>query len=434
MSKKAITPPDRTPTVSSSRRRLLKGAGLLGGAFALGGTATHAAQAPGALPEYTPGTVSPDERYRAQPFYGDHQAGILTPQQSALSLIAFDVLAANKADLERLFRLLSARFAFLTTGGEAPSLDPRFPPMDSGILGPKIYPDNLTMTLSVGDSLFDARFGLQPQKPRHLQRMPRFPNDSLDASLCHGDLLLQICANNADTALHALRDIIKHTPDLLAVRWRRDGFISSHAARSQGKETPINLLGFKDGTANPDTQDKPLMDKAIWVTADQNEPAWMTGGSYQAARIIPFRVEFWDRTPLHEQQTIFGRHKGTGAPLGMEKEHDVPDYSKDPEGKVIPLDAHIRLANPRTKATDDNLMLRRGYSYSLGVSNSGQLEMGLLFICYQHDLEKGFLSVQKRLNGEALEEYIRPVGGGFFFALPGVADENHYLGQALIDA
>nr|VXZ86282.1 Deferrochelatase/peroxidase EfeB precursor [Klebsiella pneumoniae] len=50
--------------------------------------------------------------------------------------------------------------------------------------------------------------------------------------------------------------------------------------------------------------------------------------------------------------------------------------------------------------------------------------MGLLFVCYQHDLEKGFLTVQKRLNGEALEEYVKPIGGGYFFVLPGVVDEN----------
>lgn len=54
----------------------------------------------------------------------------------------------------------------------------------------------------------------------------------------------------------------------------------------------------------------------------------------------------WDRTPLKEQQTIFGRDKQTGAPLGMLHEHDVPDYASDPEGKVIALDSHIRLANP----------------------------------------------------------------------------------------
>ena len=267
---------------------------------------------------------------------------------------------------------------------------------------------------------------------KKLQKMTRFPNDSLDAALCHGDVLLQICANTQDTVIHALRDIIKHTPDLLSVRWKREGFISDHAARSKGKETPINLLGFKDGTANPDSQNDKLMQKVVWVTADQQEPAWTIGGSYQAVRLIQFRVEFWDRTPLKEQQTIFGRDKQTGAPLGMQHEHDVPDYASDPEGKVIALDSHIRLANPRTAESESSLMLRRGYSYSLGVTNSGQLDMGLLFVCYQHDLEKGFLTVQKRLNGEALEEYVKPIGGGYFFALPGVKDANDYFGSALL--
>jgi len=234
--------------------------------------------------------------------------------------------------------------------------------------------------------------------------------------------------------IHALRDIIKHTPDLLAVRWRREGFIPDRAARSNGQETPINLLGFKDGTANPDTQNDALMNRMLWVTADQQEPAWTYGGSYQTVRIIRFRVEQWDRTPLGEQQTIFGREKLSGAPLGRQHEHDEPDYASDPDGEVIALDAHIRLANPRTPETADSLMLRRGYSYSAGITGAGQLDMGLLFICYQHDLSKGFITVQQRLNGEALEEYVRPVGGGYFFALPGVPDSAHYLGQSLIEA
>lgn len=417
---------------SLSRRRLLLGMGAAGGALALGGAA-QAERAPAEKPVSAPGTLSPDDRWTRQPFYGPHQAGILTPQQASMMLVAFDVLAADKAALRRLFALLTERIAFLTQGGEAPDVDPRLPPLDSGVMGAQIYPDNLTITVSVGDALFDERFGLAAHKPLRLQRMVRFPNDSLDAAQCHGDLLLQICANNNDTVIHALRDIIKHTPDLLSVRWRREGFISSHAARSRGKETPINLLGFKDGTANPDTQNSALMDQAIWVTADQGEPAWAVGGSYQAVRIIRFHVEFWDRTPLQEQQTIFGREKRSGAPLGMQHEQDVPDYTADPEGKVIPLDAHIRLANPRTPETAHNLMLRRGYSYSQGVSNSGQLEMGLLFVCYQHDLEKGFLTVQQRLNGEALEEYVRPIGGGYFFALPGAAP-GQSLAQALLEA
>lgn len=416
-----------------SRRRLLQGLGVLGGAAALaGGCPFHAAAAG---ERFSPGTVTPGARQQVQPFYGAHQAGILTPQQASMMLVAFDVLATEKTELERLFRLLTQRFAFLTQGGPAPVVqNPQLPPMDSGILGADIAPDNLTITLSVGHSLFDERFGLGAHKPAQLQAMTRFPNDSLDAEQCHGDILLQICANTQDTVIHALRDIIKHTPDLLAVRWRRDGFIADHAARSNGKETPINLLGFKDGTANPDTQNSVLMDKLLWVTADQQEPEWARGGSYQAVRIIRFHVEMWDRTPLGEQQTIFGREKLSGAPLGMQHEHDVPDYRSDPDGERIALDAHIRLANPRTPETESSLMLRRGYSYSAGITGAGQLDMGLLFICYQHDLTKGFITVQKRLNGEALEEYIRPIGGGYFFALPGVTDKNHYLGQLLLQA
>ncbi|WP_277978331.1 iron uptake transporter deferrochelatase/peroxidase subunit [Pantoea endophytica] len=423
---------DKNDAAQPSRRRLLQGLGMLGGAAALGGGCPfHTA----AADSFSPGTVAPNSRHQAQPFYGAHQAGIVTPQQASMMLVAFDVLASDKAELERLFRLLTERFAFLTQGGPAPAVtNPQLPPMDSGILGADIAPDNLTMTLSVGTSLFDERFGLSKHKPAQLQTMTRFPNDSLDAEQCHGDLLLQICANTQDTVIHALRDIIKRTPDLLAVRWRRDGFIADHAARSNGKETPINLLGFKDGTANPDTHNPALMNQLLWVTDEQQEPAWTRGGSYQAVRIIRFHVEMWDRTPLGEQQTIFGREKLSGAPLGMKNEHDVPDYSKDPDGDLIALDAHIRLANPRTPQTDSSLMLRRGYSYSSGITGSGQLDMGLLFVCYQHDLTKGFITVQQRLNGEALEEYIRPIGGGYFFALPGVADKNHYLGQPLLQA
>lgn len=420
--------PQSQGAASPSRRRLLQGLGL--GALALGGSRLAQAAGNAAEPLATP----QDERWQKQPFYGRHQAGVLTPQQAAMMLVAFDVLATDKAGLERLFRLLTDRIAFLTHGGKAPEVDAKLPPLDSGIMGPEIYPDNLTITVSVGASLFDERFGLQAQKPLRLQKMTRFPNDALDAELCHGDLLLQICANTNETVIHALRDIIKHSPDLLSVRWKREGFISAHAARSKGKETPINLLGFKDGTANPKTDDKPLMDKVVWVGDNVGEPAWTAGGSYQAARIIRFRVEFWDRTPLQEQETIFGREKHSGAPLGMKREHDEPDYANDPDGKVIPMDAHIRLANPRTPESQSNLMLRRGYSYSLGVSNAGQLEMGLLFVCYQADLEKGFLTVQKRLNGEALEEYIKPIGGGYFFVLPGVKEGSDYLASGLLKA
>ncbi len=56
--------------------------------------------------------------------------------------------------------------------------------------------------------------------------------------------------------------------------------------------------------------------------------------------------------------------------------------------------------------------------------------MGLLFICYQADLEQGFITVQTRLNGEPLEEYLKPVGGGYFFTLPGATGDDDFIGRS----
>ncbi len=74
--------------------------------------------------------------------------------------------------------------------------------------------------------------------------MTRFPNDSLDAALCHGDVLLQICANTEDALIHALRGNHQTYAGFAQRALEAEGFISDHAARGKGKETPINLLGF----------------------------------------------------------------------------------------------------------------------------------------------------------------------------------------------
>ncbi|MDQ0472684.1 iron uptake transporter deferrochelatase/peroxidase subunit [Labrys wisconsinensis] len=367
-----------------------------------------------------------------QGFYGFHQAGVVTPAPAAGLLAAFDVLATGRGDLARMFRVLTERIAFLMAGGTPPAIDPKFPPPDSGILGPVVVPDDLTVTAAVGASLFDGRFGLAPVRPKRLTPMAQFPNDALDPASCHGDLLLQFCANTPEAAIHALRDVVKNTPDLLSLRWKIDGFLPAAAMTSGRKETTRNLLGFKDGTANPDPADAALMDRIVWVRPGADEPAWAVGGTYQVVRIIRNFVERWDRTPLQEQQSIIGRVKATGAPLGLTGERDDPAYAGDPEGARIRLDAHIRLANPRTADTARSLILRRPYNYSRGITRSGQLDMGLLFICFQSDLEAGFVAIQNRLNNEPLEEYIKPTGGGYFFTLPGVAEPGGHLGQDML--
>jgi deferrochelatase/peroxidase EfeB len=424
-------PPSDTTEIASvtpTRRHLIAALGTASSIAALGVKPTPAAAADRTPDDESDGTLD------TQPFFGKRQSGVVTPQPAAAMVAAFDVLADDRAGLEKMLRILTTRISVLTKAGPIPVLDPKLPPAESGLLGPQIYPDNLTVTVSVGASLFDDRFGIAPQKPKHLVTMERFYNDALDPKFCHGDLMLQICSNTAETNIHALRDIIKNLPDLIALRWKLDGFLPPHTIKRAGKDTVRNLLGFKDGTANLDGRDNALMDRVVWVQPGSDEPAWAADGSYQVVRIIRNLVERWDRTPLGEQEKIIGRHKMTGAPLSLDAEHDIPDYGKDPKGDRIPLDAHIRLANPRTRETDASLILRRGFNFSRGISASGQLDMGLLFVCFQSNLDAGFLTVQKRLNNEPLEEYIKPTGGGYFFVLPGAPDESAYLGQGLLGA
>ncbi|SDI13350.1 Dyp-type peroxidase [Nonomuraea jiangxiensis] len=397
-----------------NRRTFLTGALATGIA---GAAATAAPAMPAAAVPAVPG------------FHGPHQAGILNAPRRRAIVVAFDVIADGKGELKELFRTLTDRARALITGGLPPELGITAPPADSGILGPSVPPGALTVTLGLGASLFDDRYGLASRKPAGLVRMPVFPNDDLDPAWCHGDLSLQLEADDDDTVLHALRDLARHTRGAMQVRWRMNGFTSP--PRPSG--TPRNLMGFKDGIANPDSRNAAEMDRLVWIRDDKPETSWSTGGSYVVYRLIRMLVEFWDRVGISEQEQMFGRARDTGAPLDGTREQDVPRYELDPVGKVIPPGSHIRRANPRTPQTDGSRILRRSFNYDRGVDEVGNLDVGLLFTCYQQDLHRQFEAVQMRLVDEPLVDYISPFGGGYFLAVPGVQDpSSSYVQQILL--
>jgi deferrochelatase/peroxidase EfeB len=275
--------------------------------------------------------------------------------------------------------------------------------------------------------LFDGRYGLAARRPRELVQMPTFPIDDLDPARSHGDVLLQICANQRDTVAHTLRELLRTVRGSLQLRWVIDGFQSARRGPTPHNNAR-NLFAFRDGTSNPLTSDAAEMQRLIW--AGSGEPAWAAGGTYQVVRVIRQHIEFWDRVALTEQQNMIGRVRASGAPLGGTTEFEDPRYDLDPGGKRIPLDAHIRLANPRTTATSDQRILRRGYNYTRGFDAAGQLDQGLVFVAFNRSPQRQFVPVQTRLLSEPMIDYITPVGGGYFFAPPGAAGTD-WVGSTL---
>lgn len=291
------------------RRSFLQGvAGGVAGAVAAGSLAPGVVQA-ATQDDYN--MEATREGLRAVPFHGPNQAGIATAPQTAAGFLAFDVTAANRGELTALFRALTERAAFLTAGGTLPATPPTSAPSDDRLLGPTVLPDDLTVTVGLGASLFDGRYGLGPTKPAQLETMRAFAHDNLDPAICDGDLLVQLCAGHRDTVGHAMLDILAHTAGGMRLRWRIDGF--RFPPRPVG--IPRDWMGFKDGITNPDTTNTTQMNREVWVQAGPPEPAWTAGGTYQVVRIIRMLLDKWAAVSVAEQERIFGRRKISGAPL-----------------------------------------------------------------------------------------------------------------------
>lgn len=403
---------------SPSRRALIGwgGAGLALGAAAAGGAVAMAR----ADEDVEPAAAVTGA---AIAFHGAHQAGIATPVQDRLHFAAFDVTTTDRAAFVQLLKDWTEAARRLTAGkavGEgAYGGLPEAPPDDTGeALGLK--PSRLTLTVGFGPSLF-AKFSLADRRPEALIDLPKFAGDALDAARSGGDLCVQACADDPQVAVHAIRNLARIGMGKVVIRWSQLGF-GKTSSTTPDAQTPRNLMGFKDGTRNIAGTETDRLAKFVWAD-EKDGAAWMAGGSYLVARRIRMHIETWDRTSLQEQEDIFGRDKGEGAPVGKAKEHDEPFL------KAMKPDAHVRLAHPDSNG--GSTLLRRGYSFTDGTDGLGRLEAGLFFLAYQRDVREGFVRVQRNLATDALNEYIQHVGSAVFAVPPGVRDKDDWWGRTL---
>ncbi|MCH5672677.1 iron uptake transporter deferrochelatase/peroxidase subunit [Streptomyces gilvus] len=411
-------PPQSPARDGISRRALLGTAGATGLVLGAAGGAVGYSAAPS---EATPLT---SVGANMAMFHGKHQPGITDGLQARGHLVAFDLVAgAGRKEAAALLRRWSAT-AERFMAGEPAASDDTDVARDAG-------PSSLTITFGFGHSFF-ARTGLEKQRPVSLDPLPDFSSDQLDKARSDGDLWVQIGADDALVAFHALRAIQKDAGNAAKVRWQMNGFNRTPGATAHPM-TARNLMGQIDGTRNPKPTDADF-DRRVFVPASgSKDPSWMANGSYAVVRRIRMLLDDWEKLSLTAQENVIGRRKSNGAPLSGGSETTPMDLEKtDAKGEyVVPVNAHSRITRP-----DQNggaAILRRPFSYHDGIDADGVPDAGLLFVCWQADPLRGFVTLQRKLDrGDALSKYIRHESSGLF-AVPGGAAKGEYVGQALLE-
>lgn len=389
------------------RREFLKKAGIGGAGLALGLSGASAFFA-----NKEQGSKNIADGQEEISFYGKHQAGITTPMQKNIYFVVLDLRTTDKNELIQLFKDWTDYSQKLVNGElvKKDGSNALLPPSDTGeTVG--LNPYRLTLTFGVSAS-FLTKLGLEKKRPKLFRDLPAFPKEQLREQYTGGDIVIQACADDEQVAFHAVRNLIRKGRNKVTMKWSQSGFV----AIGDRMETPRNLFGFKDGTANVTTEKD--IDKVVW--ADSQD--WMKNGSYMAVRRIIMHLETWDRTNLQEQENTFGRYKESGAPFGKKNEFDEVDLS------LLPVDSHVRLAKEV-----DLPILRRSYSYSDGIDpKTGQFDAGLLFIAFQKDPDR-FVKIQTNLGADdKMNEYVTHIGSGLFACFGGVK-EGGYIGQDLFE-
>ncbi|MER7671815.1 iron uptake transporter deferrochelatase/peroxidase subunit [Kitasatospora sp. NPDC096128] len=416
---------DRTTAPTGFTRRALlgtAGAGLLVGAGAGAAGAGAYRDRPAAGAAATGGALGAGR----VPFRGEHQAGILEPQQARVQLAAFDLVDGPGRDgLRTLLQRWTKAVERLTAGEPAEEFDNQVA-LDAG-------PCSLTVTLGFGAALFD-KAGLADRRPAALEPLPAFPGDALDPARGDGDLFVQIGADDALVTVHALRTLQKLAAGTAVLRWQSAGFARTPGATARPM-TGRNLMGQIDGTNNPRPGQDGFAAK-VFCAAGGDGPAWSAGGSYLVFRRIRMLLEHWEELPVERQERVIGRRKSDGSPLsapaGSGEGTPVDLAAQGPDGGLaVPSDAHVRVAAPA--GNGGAAMLRRGFSYHDGTLPDGSPDAGLLFLAFQADPRRGFTPVQRKLSrGDGLSRFLRHEASGLYVVPPGVP-AGGYLGQQLLE-
>jgi porphyrinogen peroxidase len=251
----------------------------------------------------------------------------------------------------------------------------------------------LSCIVSFGSEVWDRLFGAP--RPAELHPFREFRAGARLAVATSGDMLFHIRARRMDLCFELASKIMTGLGEAVAVTDEVHGF---------GYFDQRDLLGFVDGTENPDGQ--AALDAAI-VGGEDPEFA---GGSYVIVQKYLHDLEAWNALPTEAQERIIGRTKLTNVELDAAVK---PSFAHNELTKVVENGEEVKIVR-------DNMPF----------GEFGKGEFGTYFIGYSRSprtieqmLENMFIGKPPG-NYDRILDFSRAVTGNLFFTPTATFLEN----------
>jgi len=256
----------------------------------------------------------------------------------------------------------------------------------------------LSCIVSFGSDAWDRLFGAP--RPAELHPFREIRGGKHAAIATPGDILFHIRARRMDLCFELASLIMNQLGDAVAVADEVHGF---------GFFDQRDLLGFVDGTENPDGQ------AALDATLVGDEDPDFAGGSYVVVQKYLHDLHAWNALPTEAQERIIGRTKLTNVELD---ETVKPSFAHNELTKIVENGEEIKIVR-------DNMPF----------GEVGKGDFGTYFIGYARSprtieqmLENMFMGDPPG-NYDRILDFSRAVTGNLFFVPTADFLENVTVGR-----
>ncbi|CAN3130869.1 Dyp-type peroxidase [Mycobacterium sp. smrl_JER01] len=278
-------------------------------------------------------------------------------------------------------------------------------------VGFRVPDAHLTLVAGIGSTAWDRLFS--GPRPAKLHEFVELTGDRHHAPSTSGDLLLHIRGGSLDVCFELGGRILASMSGAVTVVDEVHGFKFFEQR---------DLLGFVDGTENPDGPD------AVAAVQIDDDPAF-AGASYVHVQRYSHDMDAWNALSVNEQELVIGRTK-------------LEDIELDDD--VKPADSHVALNTIEDADGNELQIVRANMPFgTLGGQRRGERgESGTYYIAYSADpavtermLRNMFLGDPPG-NTDRILDFSTAETGTLFFVptidflddppeMPGVGRQNH---------